>query len=69
VGYYDSALGAEPPLIVHWNGTAWTQVSSPDPGGASGANVLSGVAARGSKAGAVGYYSSSTGIQPLAVHL
>jgi hypothetical protein len=67
--YGPSTAPTEQSLILHWNGTAWTQVSSPDPGGASGANVLSGVAARGSKAGAVGYYSSSTGIQPLAVRL
>jgi hypothetical protein len=56
-------------LIDHWNGTAWTQVSSADPGGTSGTNVLTGVADRNSDAGAVGYYSNANAEQPLAVHL
>jgi hypothetical protein len=65
--YYTSGTGYT--LIEHWNGTAWTQVPSPDPGGASGTNVLTGVAARDSNAGAVGYYSNASAEQPLAVHL
>jgi hypothetical protein len=67
--YGPSTAPTEQSLILHWNGTAWTQVPSPDPGGTSGTSVLTGVAARGSNAGAVGDYSTSTGIQPLAVHL
>jgi len=67
--YGPSTAPTEQSLILHWNGTAWTQVPSPDPGGTGGTSVLTGVAARGSNAGAVGDYSTSTGIQPLAVHL
>jgi hypothetical protein len=44
-------------LIMHWNGTAWSQVNSPSPG--SGVNYLEGVSAvSGSDAWAVGNYSS-----------
>src|SRR5215469_13319253 len=37
--YYDSAVQAQT-LIEHWNGSAWKQVPSPDPGGASDDNRL-----------------------------
>jgi hypothetical protein len=44
-------------LIEHWNGRAWTQVPSPDPGGTSVSSVLSGVAAISSRsAWTVGSY-------------
>jgi hypothetical protein len=44
-------------LIFHWDGTAWTLVTSPNPG--SGTNLLEGVSARsGGDAWAVGNYSS-----------
>jgi hypothetical protein len=66
VGYYGPSIGARrQTLVEHWNGTAWTKVSSSNPGVI---NVLTGVAALPSNAGAVGYYSSGTS-QPLAVHL
>ena len=54
-------------LIEHWNGTAWTQVPSPNP---SGDNVLDGVAATSaSNAWAVGFYSpSGPTLQALAFH-
>jgi len=46
-------------LIEHWNGTAWTQVPSPSPGGTNG-SALSGVAATSpTSAWAVGYYVTS----------
>ena len=45
-------------LIEHWNGTAWTQVPSPSPGGTNG-SALSGVAATSpTSAWAVGSYSN-----------
>ncbi len=70
VGYYGPSTGARQTLVEHWNGTAWTQVSSPDPGGTGGVSVLAAVAARGSNAGAIGYYAGTTGPPyPLAVHL
>src|SRR5258708_3389818 len=46
-------------LILHWNGTAWAQVHSPNP--SPGNNYLFGVSARsGSDAWAVGNYDSNT---------
>jgi hypothetical protein len=46
-------------LIEHWNGTAWTQVPSPSPGGTRGFSVLNGVAATSStNAWAVGDYAA-----------
>jgi hypothetical protein len=56
-------------LVEHWNGTAWTHVPSPDPGGTGNTNSLTAVAARDSSAGAVGSYFNGTGEQPLAVQL
>jgi hypothetical protein len=51
-------------LIERWNGRAWTQVTSPNPGRMHG-SALSGVAAAGtSSAWAVGYYDSPP-IRPL----
>jgi hypothetical protein len=44
VGYYpNSTCGLAVTLILHWNGTAWSRVKSPDPGAAC--NWLSGVSA------------------------
>jgi hypothetical protein len=56
VGSY-SDLAAGLTLIEHWNGHAWTQVPSPDPGGTSVSAGFSGVAAISSRsAWAVGSY-------------
>jgi hypothetical protein len=47
-------------VVLHWNGTDWTRVASPDPG--SSFNVLDGVSAvSASDAWAVGNYSSNKG--------
>jgi hypothetical protein len=43
VGQYQSASGPLRTLIMHWNGTAWTPVPSPNP--VPGGDTLSGVAA------------------------
>jgi hypothetical protein len=60
VGYHNN--GASTPrqtLILHWNGTAWKQVPSPNPT-AKGNNVLYGVAATSATdAWAVGYDNNS----------
>ncbi len=72
VGWYWNRTGtATDTLILHWNGTAWTQVKSPNPSPASpGANSLDGVSARsGSDAWAVGDYLASDGLShALIVH-
>lgn len=47
-------------LILHWDGSSWTQVPSPSPGGTSGFSKLSGVAAvSGTDAWAVGWSSTN----------
>jgi hypothetical protein len=56
----------ERPLIAHWNGSRWTMVTSPDPGGFS---PLFGIGA--SSAGniwAVGQFVVPFGNQPFALH-
>lgn len=57
-------------LIDHWNGTAWRQVPSPDPGGSTRANDLYGVTAvSAANIWAVGDYANDLGsLQPLIVH-
>jgi hypothetical protein len=61
VGQYcsTSSCAVEKTLILHWNGTAWSQVTSPSPGPTT--NVLSGVSATSSRdAWAVGSYCTTT---------
>ena len=61
--------GPEQTLILHWNGTAWKAVPSPEPGGPAQFNDLAGVAATSARnAWAVGVYSNGTAIQTLALH-
>src|SRR6266568_4669591 len=71
VGFYSDCTCDIPPqntLVLHWNGTAWTHVSSPSPGGSNG-NLLSGVAGlSSSNAWAVGSYSNGTAQQTLVEH-
>ena len=64
--YYDTSLHGEA-LILHWNGTAWTQVTAPDPGtSGNGLESITGIAAN--DLWAVGNYSDGALIHPLAVH-
>jgi Bacterial Ig-like domain (group 3) len=65
VGFYDvNEIGGSKTLILHWNGTAWTQVQSPNPSCPDyyySDNSLYGVSARsGSDAWAVGDYGDCT---------
>jgi hypothetical protein len=67
-GYYGSFLGGVPVLnqLLHWDGTAWTQVTVPQPGGTSGIdgdlNETDGVdCASASDCWAVGAYSVYSG--------
>ncbi len=58
VGRSRTRTGVLQTLILHWDGSAWTQKPSPSPG--SSTNVLSGVAATSAaSAWAVGSYSNS----------
>src|SRR5207237_1150006 len=64
VGCYDCDTTASRTLVEHWNGSAWSVVSSPNPG--TGYIQLYGVAAvSASDVWAVGYYSNATGDQAL----
>ena len=70
-GYSNATTGvdSELTLIEHWNGRAWTQVPSPDPGGPSMSSRFFGVAAASSKsAWAVGSYFDGTAPQSLVAH-
>jgi hypothetical protein len=62
VGDYDP----EQTLIVHWDGAAWTQVPSPDPGTESTLRAVSAVSP--SDIWAVGQYFDGTALRTLTVH-
>jgi erythromycin esterase-like protein len=69
VGYFLYNGTAYRTLIEHWNGTAWKQVTSPNPGGSSDSNFLNGVAATSStNAWAVGYFYNGAADQTLIEH-
>jgi hypothetical protein len=75
VGYYGSngLTQGSKTLVLHWNGTSWSKVASPNPGGttSSGASTLAGVSAdSATDAWAVGSYSNPiTGAsETLALH-
>jgi hypothetical protein len=56
--YFNDKTGAQDTLILHWNGTRWSKVASPNPGSTHG-NVLSGVSALSrTNAWAVGGYGA-----------
>jgi hypothetical protein len=60
VGNYRAPDGHLRTLIEAWNGTAWRQVASPDPGGAGRDDRLTAVSASSAgDAWAVGYYSDA----------
>ena len=60
---------ADKTLIVHWDGSAWKQVTTPNPGGSTQSNDLSSVAVTSATdAWAVGDYDTGTGTRTLALH-
>ena len=66
VGQYANSSGVEVPLVEHWNGSAWSVVKSPSPGGSY--NILQSVAVVSSNdVWAVGFYYTSHD-QALAEH-
>jgi hypothetical protein len=67
-GSYENSSGVSVPLILHWNGTAWTTVKSPTPSGA-GVTTLAGLSAvSAADAWVVGYYETSGVFEPLTEH-
>jgi hypothetical protein len=64
-GYYNTGKRIKKTLIERWNGRAWAQLASPNPGGVHGSFLL-GVAATGpSDAWAVGYYNTGKSTRTL----
>jgi len=69
VGAYEDDNGYAQTLIEQWNGTSWTQVPSPNPGGPLRSNVLYGVSAISpSNAFAVGTYVNGRVDETLIEH-
>jgi hypothetical protein len=74
VGFYiNPTTGTTGTLALHWNGTSWSKVASPNPGGTSffGISYLNGVSAdSATDAWAVGYYFNPTTFasETLALH-
>jgi hypothetical protein len=71
VGSYSTFTSADQTLVLHWNGTAWKQVASPNPAGSANGNSLHAVTAvSASNAWAVGSYYSVTAqaTQTLILH-
>jgi hypothetical protein len=67
VGYYFDNKGVRKTLIEHYDGTSWTIVPSPNPGGVSDALLgVTGVA--GSDIWAVGFTSAGFGYDALLLH-
>ncbi len=56
VGDYGARGSVTKTLVLHWNGTSWRRVASPNPGSAG--NMLRGVAASSASAWAAGTYKS-----------
>jgi hypothetical protein len=68
-GYYQTDQAFRRTLILHWNGTSWTQVPSPNPGGSADGNLLFGVTATSAgNAWAVGYTTTKDGATTLILH-
>ena len=69
VGSYYTSSNDVQTLIEHWNGSSWSQVASPNPGGSAKPSQLSRVVATSStNAWAVGGYSNGTADQTLIEH-
>ena len=63
VGEFNSGSGTRQSWATHWNGSAWSTISTPN--SASGANIIFGVAAlEANHAVAVGYGNFVSGVSP-----
>ena len=69
VGTYSNSSGWPQTLTEHWNGSSWSVVKSPDPGGSGNPNVLQSAAVVSSNdIWAVGNYETNGHYQALAEH-
>jgi len=67
VGWYLDAHQASRTLVLHWDGSAWSRVPSPNPGASN--NELTAVsAAFGTNAWAVGYFGTQTSTRTMVLH-
>jgi len=67
VGYYSDGVDKQT-LIEHWDGTSWTQVPSPSPGGANGSRLYGVTATSASNAWAVGEYFDGVALRTMVLH-
>src|SRR6185437_11931477 len=67
VGYaFDPATNIEQTLILHWDGSSWARVASPNPGPPGAGDALTGIATTSaSNAWAVGQATSDSTASPL----
>ena len=69
VGYYKNSNNVDQTLILHWNGTAWKQVPSPNPSGPALDQELTGVAGSSAQdAWAVGFYYTGALDKSMTLH-
>jgi len=69
VGEFRSGGSSDQTLILHWNGTSWTKMTSPNPGGTGNNNDLNGVAATAANdAWAAGEFAANGSGHPLLLH-
>ena len=61
VGYYNDSAGYDLTLVEHWNGTSWAIVSSPNPTGAKGSQLLGVRCPAANWCAAVGTYDNASG--------
>jgi hypothetical protein len=66
--YYNPAKQETLTLIEHWNGTAWKQTASPNPGTVGLDNLYGVAATSASNAWAVGDYYNGSAYQTLVLH-
>jgi hypothetical protein len=69
-GYYqtDATNAIDKILLLHWNGTTWSQATSPDPGTTHGTLLSSVVTLSSTDAWADGQYSTGSVIKTLVMH-
>jgi hypothetical protein len=69
VGFFTTNSGEDKSLVLHWNGSSWSKVPSPNPGGNAG-TYLTGVtqASPSDRLWAVGYYGTAVGVRGLFMY-
>ena len=69
VGYFHNGSNVDQTLILHWNGTSWKRVPSPDPSGPALDQELTGVSGDSAQdAWAVGFYFTGSLDKSMILH-